>query len=111
MRTRTVLPNPPSNKTSAILRLERINSDLLSLKDNLKSYTCEPKTHGLFKQREVINNELDGLRESNEELIKNIRSPKHGFEDRLESITNRLSQFHELERIVLEYIGMARMHC
>lgn len=111
METKSAAPNPPKNKTSAILRLERINSELLSLKANLKSYTCEPKTPGLFEQREAINNELDGLRSSNQELIKNFQSPKRGFEDRLESITGRLEQFHELERTVLEYIGMARMHC
>ena len=93
------------------MRLERINSDLLSLKDNLKSYTCEPKTSGLFEQREAIKSELEGLRNSNQELIKTIQSPKRGFDDRLESITGRLKQFRELERNVLEYIGMAKMHC
>jgi len=111
MKARTVPPHPPKNKTTAILRLERINSDLLSLRDNLKSYTCEPKTHGLFEKREAINNELEGLRSSNQELIKFIKSTKRGFEDRIESISARLIQFRELERTVLEYIGMAKMHC
>lgn len=110
MKTRTVPPDP-RNKTGAILRLERINSELLSLKDNLKSYTCEPKTSRLFEQREAINHELEGLRSSNKELIKNMQSAKRGFENRLESITGRLRQFHELERSVLEYIGRAKMHC
>ncbi|MCW5515306.1 hypothetical protein [Muriicola sp. Z0-33] len=110
MKTRTVPPDR-KNKTSAILRLERINSELLSLKDNLKSYTCEPKTPRLFEQRETIYQELDDLRKNNQQLIEDIQSPADGKETRHESIAGRLKQFHDLERNVLEYIGMAKMHC
>ncbi len=110
MKTRTV-PLERKNKTSSILRLERINSEILLLKDNLRSYTCEPKTSSLFEQREAIKHELEGMRSSNQELIKKMQSPKRGLENRLESITGRLRQFHELERSVLEYIGRAKMHC
>ncbi|MEX0290640.1 MAG: hypothetical protein AB3N14_16160 [Flavobacteriaceae bacterium] len=111
MKTKTTAPKYPRNSTSTILRLERINSEISSLKDNLKSYTCEPKTPGLFEQREAIRSKLDGLRTSNKELIKNIQSRKRDLDHRLESITGRLKQFQELERNVLEYIGMAKMHC
>ena len=111
MKTKTAPPKFPRNSTSVILRLERINSDISSLKDNLRSYTCEPKTSSLFEQREAIKGKLEGMRNSNRELIKNMQSRKRDLDNRLESITNRLKQFQELERNVLEYIGRAKMHC
>lgn len=111
MKTTTAPPKITRNRTSSILRLERINSDISSLKDNLRSYTCEPKTPSLFEQREDIKTKLEGMRNSNQELINSMQAKKRDLDTRLDSITGRLKQFHELERSVLEYIGMAKMHC
>ena len=109
--TKTSTPNPNKNKTSTILRLERLNSDILCLKENLKSYTCEPKTPGLFAQREEIRSALEGQRSSIQELIKIMQSPKQNLDEGTANIAGRLKQFRALERSVLEYIGMAKMHC
>lgn len=111
MKTKTIPPKFQRNRTGDILRLERINSEISSLKDNLRSYTCEPKTPGLFERRELIKNKLEGMRNSNQELIRNMQGRRRDLDTRLESITGRLKQFRELESNVLEYIGMAKMHC
>jgi SMC interacting uncharacterized protein involved in chromosome segregation len=65
----------------------------------------------LFEKREEIRTELEGMRHSNQELISAIQERRRTLDDRLESVAGRLKQFQELERNVLEYIGMARMHC
>ncbi len=111
MKTKTAPPKFPRNRTSTILRLERINEDLSSLKNNLRSYTCEPKTPVLFEQREDIRSKLEGMRTSNQELINAIQGHKRTLDDRLESLPGRLKQFQELKRNVSEYIGRAKMHC
>lgn len=94
-----------------ILRLERNNSQILSLKDKLSSYVCEPKTLSLFEHMESLKSRLERMRDSNLEVISMLKDQKKTLETRKENIINRFKEFKELEDNVFEYIGMARMHC
>lgn len=111
MKTETVPPTIPKSKMGAILRLERINSDISSLNVHLNSYTCEPKTPGLFERKQDIKNRIESMRTTNRELINSLREHKKTLDLHLEGISDKFKEFQELERNVLEYIGMAKMHC
>ena len=93
-----------------LLRLERNNREILSLKENLRSYTCEPKTPSLFDRYERLKSQLDSMRKKNSDLIEGFFDRKLGVEEQLNKIREQLQAFKQLELQVLEYIGMARMH-
>ncbi|TDQ31357.1 hypothetical protein [Zeaxanthinibacter enoshimensis] len=95
----------------AIHRLERTNQELRGLSDTLRSYVCEPKTYTLFERFESLKRRLDNLRSGNQELIAAMKGQKQALGDQVEQFRNRIKEFQELERSVLEYIGMAKMHC
>ncbi|MDC6351475.1 hypothetical protein PP178_07905 [Zeaxanthinibacter sp. PT1] len=99
------------SSSHVIHRLERTNQELSGLSDTLKSYVCEPKTYNLFVRFESLKRRLENLRSGNQELITTIKEQKQAAGDQLELFRNRIREFQELERSVLEYIGMARMHC
>ncbi len=100
-----------NDTNNIMLRLERNNRNLLYLKEKLSSYICEPKTLNLFEQKEYLGEKLDGLRNSNQELMSALKKRQLIFEDTMDHIREQRRALQELENKVLEYIGMAKMHC
>lgn len=97
--------------TNALLRLERNNQSLLSLEEKLKSYVCEPKTLTLYDRMESLKQSLANLKNSNLEIIKALKDHSLVFENAKECISEQLENYRSLELKVLEYIGMAKLHC
>ncbi len=97
--------------TNALLRLERNNQSLLSLEEKLKSYVCEPKTRSLYDKMESLKQSLANLKNSNLEILKALKDHSLFFEDAKERIKEQLENYKSLELKVLEYIGMAKLHC
>lgn len=100
-----------SGSTNALLRLERNNRSLLSLEEKLKSYVCEPKTRSLYHRLESLKQNLSNLKNSNLEIIKALKDHTMFFEDAKECIREQIENYKSLELKVLEYIGMAKLHC
>jgi len=100
-----------SSSNSALLRLERNNQCLQSLEEKLKSYVCEPKTRSLYEKMESLKNGLANLKNSNLEIISALKDHKLFFEDAKDRIKEQFETYKVLELKVLEYIGMAKLHC
>ena len=100
-----------SNVNTAILRLERINKNLHSLRTKLSSYMCEPKTLSLYQRMESIKRHLDDMRSNNIELIANFQNSTLKSDQGRELVEQQFESYKNLEIKVLEYIGMAKMHC
>ena len=78
----TVTPSKnPRDTTPIILRLERNNTELLSLKDKLSSYVCEPKTLNLFERMESLKAKLEKMRKANLETNKSVKRTQKIFRD------------------------------
>lgn len=106
-------PTPRSFRETpshVIQRLERNNRELLTLDENLRSYTCEPKTYSLFERCQQLKNRLEEVRGKNQEIITALRERKRNMDGQMEEIRQQIREYRELELLVLEYIGMARMH-
>lgn len=93
-----------------IHRLERNRKELVVLQEHLSSYVCEPKTYSLFENCELLKTRLARMQKLNRELVEAIRERKQNIQESLTISAELLNAFHELERQVLEYIGMARLH-
>lgn len=100
-----------SSSNSALLRLERNNRSLLSLEEKLKSYVCEPKTRSLYEKMESLKNGLANLKSSNLQMINALKDHTLFFEDAKDRIREQFEKYKTLELKVLEYIGMAKLHC
>jgi hypothetical protein len=100
-----------SGKSIALLQLERNNKRLLSLEEKLKSYVCEPKTRSLYERMESLKQNLTILKSANLEIIKTLKDRTPFFEDTRERIKQQLETYKTFELKVLEYIGMAKLHC
>ncbi|WP_297794791.1 hypothetical protein [uncultured Eudoraea sp.] len=100
-----------SDSNSALVRLERNKLDLISLEEQLKSYVCEPKTRTLFERMEILKRKLANLKNSNQEMIIALKDHTLFFEDVKDRIRQQLDTYKSLELKVLEYIGMAKLHC
>lgn len=98
------------SRNHMIYRLERNNREILSLKDSLRSYICEPKTYSLFERFEHLKFRLEKLSRTNSDIIQNLREQKVAMEEEMGRVKQQLMDFQEVERRVLEYIGMAKMH-
>lgn len=111
MKTAETPSKKSRDTTPIILRLERNNTEILSLTDKLNSYVCEPKTQSLFELMESLKQRLEKMRNANLEAINLLREPKRTLDAPKEKIKKLIKEFKELENNVFEYIGMARMHC
>jgi len=100
-----------TDHNSAMLHLERNNKNLASLNTKLSAYSSEPKTRILFEQKEKLKIRLDNLRNTNQEFINNLKSHRQLLEDPKERIRKQREALKELEKSVLEYIGIARKLC
>lgn len=96
---------------SALLRLERINQNLLSLKSKLSSYMCEPKTLVLYQKLEALKFQLSDMRNRNQELISDYYDQSPELKDIGAIVQQQFKTYKDLELKVLEYIGMAKLHC
>ena len=96
---------------SALLRLERINQDLLSLKNKLSSYMCEPKTLVLYQKLEALKFQLGDMRNRNQEFISDYYDKNLAPKDIGSIAQQQFKSYKDLELKVLEYIGMAKLHC
>ncbi|MGI9547209.1 MAG: hypothetical protein ACR2MM_08240 [Flavobacteriaceae bacterium] len=103
-------PRPASSDT-AVLRLERINKNLLSLRTKLNSYMCEPKTLTLYQRLEILKRHLDDMRGNNTELMQNFQDKTLLAEQGKTRLQQQIDSYKNLELKVLEYIGMAKLHC
>ena len=97
------------NSNTAILQLERINKNLLSLKTKLSSYMCEPKTLSLYQRMQSLRTNLEQLLADNLDLKMRLRNTIG--DDGKSKVQDQFESYKKLELKVLEYIGMAKMHC
>lgn len=93
-----------------IHHLERQQSYLLSLKNQLSSYHCVPKTKKLYEQMELLRFRLQELSEENERLIFSINTSDQASKDSIASSNQQFKKVIELEHAILEYIGKAKIH-
>lgn len=107
------IPGTPKSTDSntVVLRLERINKNVVSLRTKLNSYMCEPKTLSLYQRLESLKQLLEDMRASNLELIKNFQNKALLADQGKASVKQQFESYKNLELKVLEYIGMAKMHC
>lgn len=103
----------PLHKTphQIIQRLVRNNRELIHLRETLRSYVCEPKTYKLWERFEVLKHKLEMLQRKNLETIQSLESGKKCMDEQWEKCRQLFQEYRELEMQVLEYIGMAKMHC
>ncbi len=94
-----------------IQRLVRNNRELIHLRETLRSYVCEPKTHKLWERFEVLKHKLEMLQSKNLETIQSLEGDKKCMVEQSERYRQLFQEYRELEINVLEYIGMAKMHC
>ena len=113
MSTIDPVPRTPRHTSgnSSLLRLERINKNLLSLKTKLGSYMCEPKTLSLYQRMDALKSLLENMLSNNHELIRSLRNRQILPDDSRKLVQKQFESYKSLELKVLEYIGMAKMHC
>lgn len=92
-------------------RLERINSNIFSLRKKLSSYMYEPKTLTLYQKLDSLKFQLENLLQRNQELISKYYRTGMPQEEGARIEQQQIRSYKELELKVLEYIGMAKLHC
>ncbi|MFH6603913.1 hypothetical protein ACEZ3G_10535 [Maribacter algicola] len=95
-------------RNNLVLRLERNQREVGQLKNKLNSYVCEPKTYSLFERIETLKTGLDRLSISNREILQALKERKKSVGDHLENIRQQLSEFHELQQGVHDYVRGVR---
>ncbi len=96
------------NANNCIVLLERNNQDLLLLKNQLRCYTCEPKTYTLYEQFVQLKERLDRSFAFNLNLIASIQRGKKIVGNQLDLIQTQLREFNELKRGVMDYRSNVR---
>lgn len=100
--------NSTVEKSNLVLRLERNQREVGQLKSKLNSYVCEPRTYKLFERVETLKTGLDRLSNSNREIIQALKERKKSVEDYMENVKQQISEFHELQRGVHDYVQGTR---
>lgn len=72
---------------------------------------CEPKTLNLYLRMEELKGHLESMYGNNADLIRNLRDRSVIPEESKDLVNRQFESFKNLELKVLEYIGMARLHC
>lgn len=72
---------------------------------------CEPKTLTLYQRLESLKQHLDEMHGSNMELILKFQNKTFMAEKAKALVQQQLESYKNLKLKVLEYIGMARLHC
>ncbi len=96
------------DKSALVIRLERNQKDLLQLKSQLSSYTCEPRTYQFFERIETLRNGLETLSATNSEIIASLKQRKRTVENYVERAKKLLLEFNQLQQGVDEYVAGAR---
>ena len=112
MKTRESLLENKSIKdtTSHINHLERQQSYLMSLNDQLNSYHCVPKTRKLYEQMEVLKKRLQELGEENKKFIYTDAPAGSTNPENSKLSKMQFQKTLALEQAILEYIGKAKIH-
>ena len=113
MTTIDSTPRTPrrTSGNTPLLRLERINKNILSLNTKLNSYICEPKTLSLYQRMDSLKSHLENMLSNNNDLINRLRERTLLPDEGRKLVQQQLESYRNLELKVLEYIGMAKMHC
>ena len=98
------------NTRNYIVKLERCTKDLEQLNSKLNSYTCEPKTKDLFEKRNLLKNQMERLKKTNQEIINSIREKKEVMENQLERIKVQFDAFGILQSELRDYYTTAHSH-
>ena len=72
---------------------------------------CEPKTLSLYQRLESLKSHLENMLSNNQELIRSLRERRLLPEDSRKHVQQQFESYRNLELKVLEYIGMAKLHC
>ena len=72
---------------------------------------CEPKTLSLYQRMDALKTHLENMLNKNQEIIQNLRERQLLPEDGRKLVKQQFESYRNLELKVLEYIGMAKMHC
>ena len=72
---------------------------------------CEPKTLMLYQRLQEIKFDLAEMLTINDELIWKLKNKIVLNEEVKTKVKQQFELYKKLELKVLEYIGMARMHC
>lgn len=72
---------------------------------------CEPKTLNLYQKLESLKIQLEDMRQRNQELMTKLHDKKLLDNNSGSLAQQQVKSFKALELKVLEYIGMAKLHC
>ena len=72
---------------------------------------CEPKTLSLYQRLDTLKSHLEHMLSNNQEIIQSLRERQLLPEDGRKLVKQQFESYRKLELKVLEYIGMAKMHC
>ena len=72
---------------------------------------CEPKTLSLYQRLDTLKSRLEHMLSNNQEIIQSLRERQLLPEDGRKLVKQQFESYRNLELKVLEYIGMAKMHC
>ena len=72
---------------------------------------CEPKTLSLYQRMDALKSLLENMLSNNHELIRSLRNRQILPDDSRKLVQKQFESYKSLELKVLEYIGMAKMHC
>ncbi len=72
---------------------------------------CEPKTLSLYQRMDTLKRMLEESLIENKELIQKLHNKTLFADESKEIAQSQFESYKKLELKVLEYIGMARMHC
>jgi hypothetical protein len=97
-----------TDRNSCVIRLERMNRELLEMRKKLGSYVCEPKTHSLFERYEFLKRRLENLRLMNIDLILSLREQREYLLLHWKGVQQQFHDFQSLEMDVQQYMEVAR---
>ena len=72
---------------------------------------CEPKTLVLYQKLDSLKGQLEDLRQRNQELINKLHDRRLSGNSNDDLAQQQFKSYKDLELKVLEYIGMAKLHC
>ncbi len=100
--------NKESEVGNSLVRIERSYRNIVLLKNQLCSYSCEPKTYKLFEEFEDLKLQLELLRLSHLKLIESLKSPVTFIESKQQQVDELINKTIALEQGVVVYIKLAK---
>lgn len=96
------------DRNSCVIRLERMNRELLEMRKKLGSYVCEPKTYSLFERHEFLKKRLENLRLKNIDLILALREHREYLLLHWKKVQQQFNDFQSMEMEVQQYMEVVR---